>query len=124
MRVSLTKLGKESKALTLRVGDGEINYRYRPYAYTFGAQEALAAGPEAKNPTAETLESRKIFCDLVCEWDLAVNDDPDSPTVPLTPEGLVEHAVPGKVVGDIIRQIHQDMRPSPPRPSGSDDSLV
>lgn len=126
MAVGLNKVKQITKTGTIAFEgtDETLSFRYKPHFYTPRLLREYEQAAEEGQATQQLLE---LFCGLVVEWDLLLDDGRDefgsqvrpSVAVDLSVEALDE--VPLSILGDVVKQIGKEQNPDPtemPRRSG------
>ncbi len=104
MPVRLSDLMRDTRTMTLPVGDDVLTVTYRPSGITPETEERLAKLGQDQRLGASMIA---LLTETLTGWDLV--DDKGKP-LPITEAQL--RKLPMRLLGDLVRAMTEDMRPN------------
>lgn len=104
MPVRLSDLMRDSRTITVPVGDDVLTVTYRPSGITPETEERLAKLGQDQRLGASMIA---LLSETLAGWDLV---DDKGKTLPITEAQL--RKLPMRFLGDLVRAMTEDMRPN------------
>jgi hypothetical protein len=111
MPIELSELLSDERWVEVPIGESVLNVAYRPNATSLLRQAEIQRhiremqGQSDADEVAQAQEMAKVFCEMVCDWDLTEQGKP----LPVTPE-IVAGRLPPLIFSAIMTAIGEDGR--------------
>jgi hypothetical protein len=111
MPIELSELLSDERWVEVQIGASILNVAYRPNATSLQRQAEIQRhiremqSQSDTDEVAQALDMAKVFCEMVCDWDLIDQGKP----LPVTPE-IVAGRLPPLIFSAIMTAIGEDGR--------------